>query len=1038
MTINEETLYFRFQCEKGLKKLFEAFDRSGKIPKWALKRFGEISLEQLKEKYRERFEFEFNVISTLGFAGYFLIVQDNLIFCRKNKIAVGPGRGSAAGCLCSYLLGLVRVDPVKYGLLFERFLNPERVGGLPDIDTDYSINARLQVKDYYAQKYGQDKTCSIGAFNTIKVRAAIKDIVRSLDLGGSKSDSFRLAETIAKTLEDEDDSVTYEQALENAQFKNYMERYPLIAKYAQQLEGIVRQFSMHAAGVIIAPEPLDNSIPLFVDKKGMVLSAYSGKMMEDMGYVKMDVLGLANLDIIEACKSNISKLHSEKIKGLRLDGIDFDPAKESEEEVNQRIDALPEGSLKQASKAYQLLRRGKTLGIFQCEQQVTADLLRRSRVNSIEEIADILSLIRPGPRKAGSTDIYISRKRKEEEIEYYHPHEQLPEEVLERLDESGFKERLIQHYQDYLEKQESVNEPKDELEKQRVANDPFTGPFGDFLSFAPKVCMWLDRLESGGDGFEFSMIDQICREHQGLPLFQEDLMKIAKQCAGFTAGEADWLRKGVGKKDRKIIKEVGEKFISGLIKGNAELNKEGVRQRLGQYLWYKFILPYGSYGFNCAHSISYGLVTYETAFLKANYPTEFYAALLCEEEDQERINLIIQEAKREGIKFLAPNVNQATGKFEILNKKTIVYALTLMKGVGLTAAEKIAQNAPYKSMHDFIVRSGVNKSVGRILIKGGAFENIFENQTTRKNYYDFYDDCSMKVKRQILRFLKDRVIRECQLVPTKEVRKINKDKTEEWITKPATDQKSIQKAFEDACANVDGFADLWDRRIKEEVERFQYDWENPVSEVNKTEVRAVERLSGDDRSQWTHSEVCDFEEEIYGTTITGHRLDSYQEYEKRFKQQIKDSCEIHLPCGEPLTNLQSKEKVELLGLVIPESNLSRPQVTTKRPYAKNPKEFTRRFFLEDRSGKVQIMIFDRDYQAIKKKCKDQDWYVIAEKGLGRSLLSLSCEVNEFNGRKSLNFKSATWLNEDEVIDQIKYRKLSELKLKEKKEEEEDD
>ncbi len=421
---NDIDLYTWFRLERA----FDSFmTRFSDLPTWATKR-GFKSLEELRQTYQERLSYEFEVIRDMGFTGYFLIVADGIDFCRRESIPYGKGRGSAAGCFVSYLLRITDVDPIKYDLLFERFLNPDRYS-MPDIDSDFSQALRHRIKEYYTEKYGKDRVASICTFSRMKVRAAIKDIVRSLNLGGNPGETFRLANKISQTLDDEDPDITYAEALKiSDEFRAYMDRYPVVAQHVKRCENILRQMSMHAAGVLISAKPLDQELPLIVDKKGMVVAANDGPTCEDLGYLKLDTLGLKNLDVIATCLENIKKTRG-KIPRMELDGIDITPG-EDPKITQATINALEDEALRLASNAYQFLRSGtSTLGIFQCEQVVTRDLLKRGYTNSIEDIADIIAGIRPGPRRSGSTDIYINRKRGEEELTYDVPMDPLPNEL---------------------------------------------------------------------------------------------------------------------------------------------------------------------------------------------------------------------------------------------------------------------------------------------------------------------------------------------------------------------------------------------------------------------------------------------------------------------------------------------------------------------------------------------------------------------------------------------------------------------------------
>lgn len=1005
----ESVLYMWYKTSHSLDALLSKYTT---LPSWANNRFA--SLDDLKQTYRDRLSFEFSVIKNMGFCSYFLIVADGIEWSRNNNIPVGPGRGSAAGCLCTYLLKITQVDPIRYNLLFERFLNPDRVS-MPDIDVDYSQEHRHKVKEYFATKYGVDKVASIGTFSKMKVRAAIKDIVRSMNLAGNTADSFKLADQIGKTLENEDEDLTFADAQNNPEFKKYLDQYPVLTHRIQQYENIIRQMSMHAAGVLISASPFDEKLPMMVDKKGMTVTACDGPTVERLGYLKLDTLGLKNLDIIETCKKNIAKTRGKKVR----DGMPPTIAGEidvslSPEEIKMQVESLPEGPQKMVARTYQLLREGKTLGIFQCEMSVTADLLKRIYVNSIEEIAAVLALIRPGPRKAGSTEVYVSRKKGDQPYEtwYSYPIEELPLEIANIESLEQYLNDFLTEGLDSLHEVATTRNNKD-LYKHASnieAIDKALGQ-GDFLTKAPTVICWLSRIsDPDKDTFETHYLASICDSTQGLPLFQEQLMQIAVKCAGFTRGESDTLRKGVGKKDKKVIDKVGKMFMEKMRDTSAVTYNEA------RYIWYKFILPYGSYGFNLSHSVAYGFVSYETAFLKANYPGEYYAALLSHEASQDKINHIIAEAKSVGIQFLPPRINMSTSKFEITDPTTIVYALTLMKGVGEKAVEKIVAGRPYVNMVDFIGRADCNAATTKTLIKGGAFENAFTAENiNRKNYFDFFEDCRTRLKRQTERLLKEALLKKYNFKQPK----ASKDRTE--VEEHLTPSKWFEKILEEN----DDFRKDWEQGQLAEIRSFQYDWENPIKISSKGVASAVDRESEDDRSSWNQEEIFDFEEEIFGTTISGHRLDPYKQIEQHVESQLLRSGSTLHRVVESLDNCSPDSEVFMFGL-----GLQNPTGgITKNPYAKDKKKFTRRFFFEDRTGKMQLTLFEGTYEEIVSKYGDKlNCISILEKKLPyRPVLVVKCKVNDWNGRRSLIVQSVVdWANRDEIIMRLENDKKKEL------------
>lgn len=413
-TLTDEELFFLFQIEKGWQK--------------KLGKFLEKNPDKFPE-YWERIKEEVQVILKMRFPGYFLITQDFLVWGDGVGIRRGPGRGSAGGCLVAFLMDITKIDPIKYNLLFSRFLNADRIS-MPDIDNDIETDRRDEVKEYIKKKYGEDKVASISTFGTMKVRGGIKDIIRSLNLGGSKSEAFKLADLINNSMPDEAE-ITFDEACQRSpEFKALVwypsdeeiangwklklaagelpSKFPLVGLHIRKLEGIIRQTGTHAAGVVISPEKLSRILPIAIDKNNVTVTASSGKMVEDAGFLKIDLLGLNTLSIIQRCVENIKKTRNFELKGMPLSGISLVP-NESEEDFEKRLEGESEGVI-QASRAYRLLRSGKTEGIFQCESSVAKSLLQDLQVNSIEDISIVLALNRPGPLKAGLTKEFGGRK----------------------------------------------------------------------------------------------------------------------------------------------------------------------------------------------------------------------------------------------------------------------------------------------------------------------------------------------------------------------------------------------------------------------------------------------------------------------------------------------------------------------------------------------------------------------------------------------------------------------------------------------------
>jgi len=602
----------------------------------------------------------------------------------------------------------------------------------------------------------------------MKVRACIKDIIRSLRLGGDKSTSFEIADRINKTLEDQEDNISYKDALEaSPEFKKYMEEYPEVAKYAKEFEGLIRQTGIHAAGIIIGAEPLTDTIPLMMDKNGVVATAYDGVTLEGDGFLKMDLLGLKNLTVITDAIKNLKKVRGEDFKGFFTKGVDI-TLDEPEDVFEQRLIQASEGGRK-ASRAFRILRDGKTNGVFQVEGQTMRDLLKGVQVNNIEDISAVLALCRPGPLASGQTAEFGKRKRSGEDLDewYLHP------------------------------------------------------------SLKP-----------------------VLKKTYGIIVYQEQCMQIAVQCAGFTESESDTLRKAIGKKIHDLMVKFEEKFVAGAIKHS------GMEESAAKKVW-QLIVEFASYGFNASHAVGYAHTTFETAYLKANYPAEFFGALLSSEENQDKVNTYIREAINSNLRILPVNVNSSTMRYEVEDVTAIRRNLTTLKGVGGKAVLDIMGKRPFVNMVDFLSRTDTKKVTSRVietLIKAGAFEGAFaDEKVSRKTYYDFYDDCRKKIKRHIKRY-----------------------------------------------NTLDGFP--------------AYDWVNPVNvkKVKGVDITTpVERHSKTPELEWSNSEIVRYETEIYGVPVTYNLFDFHRAVEVQFKRQ----CSTVYTLDRSLDSHNDKDKVHMMVIV---------------------------------------------------------------------------------------------------------------------------
>ncbi len=568
---------------------------------------------QLKPEQVERLDMELGVLDKMGYNGYFLIVQDFINWGKSQGIIFGPGRGSAAGSIIAYALKITDLDPLKYDLLFERFLNPDRVS-MPDIDIDIQDTRRGEVIEYCAEKYGRDRVTNIGTFGTMAARAAVRDVARVLQVPYAEAD--RLSKMIPPPAQGRHIPLKV-SVVEDADLKKEYETNPTskqVLDYAMRLEGTMRSHGVHAAGVVIAPEPVVNYVPLEMAQKGVVATQFPMGPVEELGLLKMDFLGLSNLTIINNALRIIKKVYHNDID---LSKIPLDD-----------------------TKTYELFQRGDTTGVFQLESAGMKRYLRELKPTAFEDIIAMVALYRPGPMQF--IDSFIKRKHGEEEITY------------------------------------------------------------------------LDK------GMENSL-----KNTYGILVYQEQFMQISKEWSGFTGGQADTLRKAVGKKKIDLMRKVKVDFVEGAIKTS------GAKKEVAEKFWDQ-LEEFANYCFNKSHAACYGLVSYWTAYLKAHYPDAFMAALMTSDQDDiERLAIEITECKHMGIKVLSPDVNESYVEFAVVpNENKIRFGMAAIKGVGVGAVEEIIRvrdEGKFTSIEDFAKRVStqkVNKKVWESLIKSGAFDSL--------------------------------------------------------------------------------------------------------------------------------------------------------------------------------------------------------------------------------------------------------------------------------------------------------------------------
>ena len=582
----------------------------------ALERFGEIS-----EEVSSRLDLELQVMADSGFASYFIVVWDFIRWARERKIPVGPGRGSAAGSLVAYCLGITNIDPLKYGLLFERFLNPERKS-MPDIDTDFCIDRREEVISYVREKYGEDCVCQIITFNRLTSRSVIKDMARVLEYPYAKAEDLAKMIPVVRGK-----PRTIEWMLGNhGDFKKYYDSDPeakQVIELALKNEGLNKTYGVHAAGVIIANKPITEVIPTARSNDGSIITQFAMEEAANMGLLKMDFLGLRNLTMINKALEIIQETNPDQPL------IDIDKVSMDDEAT---FDTICSGHLS---------------GIFQLEtsagmKQVARDLAPRN----IEDISALIALYRPGPLDTGMIDDFINRKSGKQEIKYDHP-----------------------------------------------------------------------------------LLEPLLRNTYATIVYQEQIMQITQVLGGFSLGEADLLRRAMGKKKPEVLLPYKDRFVQGCLQNE---HPEPITQELADKL-FEQMLAFAEYCFNKSHSTAYGFITYQTAYLKTHYPIEYLTALFIScDGDTDKIKFYIKEAQRLDIKIEAPDINKSSLDFKAdLENRSIVFGLKAVKGVGTVPAEDLIrernENGSFKDFYDFTKRinhKSVNKKTIESLIRCGALDSL--------------------------------------------------------------------------------------------------------------------------------------------------------------------------------------------------------------------------------------------------------------------------------------------------------------------------
>src|SRR3954471_14408186 len=597
---------------------------------------------------RERAEFEMGVIVQMGFPGYFLVVADFINWAKDNGIRVGPGRGSGAGSMCAYAMRITDLDPLEHGLIFERFLNPERLS-MPDFDIDFDERRRGEVIRYVSEKYGDDRVAQIVTYGTIKAKQAVKDSSRILGYPFAMGDRITKAMPAAVMGKDiplkEIFDSNHKRFGEGGEFRALYDADADVKKVVDTaigIEGLKRQWGVHAAGVIMSSAPLQDVIPVMRrEQDGAIITQFDYPTCERLGLIKMDFLGLRNLTILDDALINITNNRGEKVvlEDLALDDAD----------------------------AYALLQKGETLGVFQLDGGPMRALLRSMRPDTFEDISAVGALYRPGPMGADSHNKYARRKNGREQVAPIHP------ELAE--------------------------------------------PLADILG-----------------------------ETYGLIVYQEQVMAIAQRLAGYSLGQADILRRAMGKKKKAELDKQFEGFSAGM-------RERGYSMTAVQTLW-DILLPFSDYAFNKAHSAAYGLVSYWTAYLKANFPAEYMAAVLTSvKDDKDKMAIYLNECRRMGIKVLPPDVNESEATFTPVGGD-IRFGLSAIRNVGINVVDAIVaarrEQGRYLDFGDFMDQVPTlvcNKRVGESLIKAGAFDSLGHRRRALVSIHETAVDQYAEIKR---------------------------------------------------------------------------------------------------------------------------------------------------------------------------------------------------------------------------------------------------------------------------------------------------
>lgn len=806
-----EAQFLRNMARDGLEELMPRI----------LKQYDEKYHDEKKRLYKERLELELDVISNMGFPGYFLIVADFIQWSKNNKIPVGPGRGSGAGSLVAYSCKITNLDPLPYDLLFERFLNPERVS-MPDFDIDFCMDKRDLVIKYMAEKYGQQSVAQIATFGTMAAKASVKDVARVLGF------PFSVGEKISKLIPTRP-GITLETAiLESPPLQDLIESdkdVSNIIKYAKFLEGTHRSVGKHAGGVVVSPTKITDFSPIYRDSNhASITSQYYKDDVEAVGLVKFDFLGLRTLTVIDWATQSINNKRVEAGEDLF------------------HIEDIPMYDKDTYEKIFD---KCNTTAVFQLESSGMKGLVKKLKPDCFEDLIALVALFRPGPLQSGMVDTFINRKHGIENIEYPHP-----------------------------------------------------------------------------------SIGPVLAPTYGVIVYQEQVMQIAQVMAGYTLGGADILRRAMGKKKPEEMTKQRSVFIDGCV-------KNGIDENLGKDV-FDLMEFFSGYGFNKSHSAAYALISYQTAFLKAHYPSHFMAASLTSEMNNlDKIALFVADCKSIGVNVLPLSINESEREFVAKDSSNILFGFGAAKGVGDAAIEVILKerqaNGHYNSFFDFIRRtsSKVNKSTLSSLIKSGSFDCfgmersvMFELIESSLEYRKQLKEITEMYKKGIS---VDYILNKKKKSSTRKGKKINENQLS--LFELDEDESQIKVINQDLKSLIDSI---------------------PEPKINET-VRP-----------WNLKTRLSYESEILGVYMSGHPLDDYiTEIANTATCKIKD---INL--DEHGYNVDTKKTVLLVGAV---TNL----VVKSRGSKKNA------FFnLDDGTGVIKIAMFGKHYMTHEQKIKNGSVLVV--------------------------------------------------------------